>query len=98
MTMRNYAEISRRLEALSTAYLRVETAGVVEGYPVYHVALQGAAGASRILLLTAGVHGDEPAGVEAALRFLERDHAALLEHFHFMVVPCVNPTGYGSLI
>ena len=87
MTTRNYDKLTGRLEALSAAHLRVETAGVVEGYPVYHVALQSETGASGNLLLTAGVHGDEPAGVEAALRFLERDHVDLLERFSFMVVP-----------
>ena len=94
MENRNYADLSRRLEALSASDLCVETAGLVEGYPVYLVHLRGDTDAPRRILLTAGVHGDEPAGVEAALRFLERDHTHLLQHFQFCVLPCINPTGY----
>ena len=40
------------------------------------------------------MHGDEPAGVEAALQFLERDNGTLLQKFSFVVIPCINPFGY----
>ncbi len=46
------------------------------------------------VLLSAGVHGDEPAGVHAALDFLEAAPAELRDHFAFFVLPCVNPSGY----
>ena len=94
MEKRNYTQLSHRLEALSGAAIRVETAGSIEEYPLHVVHLQENADASCTILLTAGVHGDEPAGVEAALRFLEQDRADLLQHFAFCVVPCINPTGY----
>jgi len=58
------------------------------------VVLQGSAAAACKILLTGGVHGDEPGGVEAALRFVEGGHREWLEHFSFSVVPCVSPTGY----
>ncbi len=48
------------------------------------------------VLLTAGVHGTEPAGVEALLRFVERlarDPSRLPGAF-IDVVPIVNPWGY----
>ena len=45
------------------------------------------------MLLTSGVHGDEPAGIEAVLRFLE-SAPSTYPGFEFVVVPCVNPTGY----
>jgi succinylglutamate desuccinylase len=47
-------------------------------------------------MIAAGIHGDEPAGVEAALRFAEsavRDESLLSNH-HFVIFPCNNPTGY----
>ncbi len=94
MEKRNYTQLSHRLEALSGSAIRVETAGSIEEYPLHVVHLQENADASCTILLTAGVHGDEPAGVEAALRFLEQDQADLLQHFAFCVVPCINPTGY----
>jgi protein MpaA len=53
-------------------------------------------GDKKNICITAGIHGDEPAGVEALLAiiesgdFLERH----LESFDFMIFPCVNPAGY----
>jgi len=43
----------------------------------------------------AGVHGDEPGGVEAALRLLESlaDGAAPLTGYSLLILPCVNPSG-----
>ncbi|MCE5199343.1 MAG: M14 family metallocarboxypeptidase [Armatimonadota bacterium] len=48
------------------------------------------------VMIAAGIHGDEPAGVEAALRFVETNasNKSLLSRFHFMVFPCNNPTGW----
>lgn len=48
------------------------------------------------VMIAAGIHGDEPAGVEAALRFIEAnaDGSDLLERFAFTVYPCNNPTGW----
>lgn len=50
----------------------------------------------RRVMIAAGIHGDEPAGVEAAARFIEtaRDDAALLSRFSFTIFPCNNPTGF----
>ena len=45
--------------------------------------------------VTAGVHGDEPEGVEAALRLLEALAAGAVPLFahHLIVLPCLNPSG-----
>jgi hypothetical protein len=43
--------------------------------------------------MTGGVHGDEPAGIEAVLRFLEGPVEAYLDDFFFNVIPCANPSG-----
>jgi len=43
--------------------------------------------------MTGGVDGDEPAGIEAVLRFLEGPVEAYLDEFFFSVIPCVNPSG-----
>ena len=45
-------------------------------------------------LLTGGTHGDELAGVEAALNFLQRDVADWLAHLSFEVLICLNVHGY----
>ena len=65
---------------------------MVGGYQIWGIR----AGRPRRLrvLLTGGVHGDEPAGVEAVLGFVEEDMSPWLEQVEFTVVPWVNPVGY----
>ena len=68
--------------------------GKVADYPVHLLRLESSANAPKNILITGGVHGDEPAGVQAVLQFLERDNTELLKRFAFVVIPCVNPSGY----
>ena len=46
----------------------------------------------------AGVHGDEPGGIEAALRLLESlaDGAKPLTRHRLLVLPCLNPSGFAA--
>lgn len=44
------------------------------------------------VFISAGVHGDEPAGVKAALKFIEE--LDQYPDFNFIILPCVNPVGY----
>ena len=92
MGERSYDPVVRRVEALASQGRDVETIGVVEGHPVFCIR----AGSPRRLrvLLTGGVHGDEPAGVEAVLGFVEEDMDPWLDQVEFTAVPCVNPVGY----
>jgi murein peptide amidase A len=43
-----------------------------------------------------GVHGDEPAGVHAALRFLADGQREFNDVLQFVVFPCVNPSGFDA--
>ena len=92
MSERSYDPIVRRVEALTSRGRIVETIGTIEDHPVFRIH----AGHPRRLrvLITGGVHGDEPAGVEAVLRFLEQDIDPWLGQVEFTAVPCVNPVGY----
>ena len=92
MTGRSYRQVVRRVEALASQGRTVETIGTVEGHPVHRIRA-GSPQGSR-LLLTGGVHGDEPAGVEAVLRFVEEDMDPWLGQVAFTAIPCVNPVGY----
>jgi len=51
------------------------------------------------VLLSGGIHGDEPAGVYAALAFLAEPRREFADQLQFVVFPCVNPSGFeaGSL-
>lgn len=63
-------------------------------YPFYLALSRGRTGgeASCRICLAAGIHGDEPAGVEAVVRFLESKPD--LQGISLSVFPCLNPVGY----
>lgn len=90
--MRSYEDVVRRVEGLRGGQARHRELARVQGYPVYCVE-RGDTGLPTALV-TAGTHGDEPAGVEAALAFLEDDPPPWLERLHVQVIPCLNPYGY----
>jgi protein MpaA len=90
---RDYSAITDRIAALGNrADTEVSVIGSVEGLPVHRLVRRSSSTVTRRLLLTSGVHGDEPAGIEAVLKFLET--APTPDGFEFVVVPCVNPTGH----
>ena len=89
--MRDYTEITERLKNLEVP---IEHIGTVHSYPIHQIRLTASAPKPQQVLITGGVHGDEPAGVEAVLRFLARDNTARLKNFSFVIIPCINPYGY----
>lgn len=46
------------------------------------------------VFISAGVHGEEPAGVFTLLRFLENDIHDFLDDYRFLIFLCVNPFGF----
>lgn len=46
------------------------------------------------VLISAGVHGEEPAGVYALLKFLEEDLFDFAGDYRFTLFPCINPFGF----
>ena len=90
-------EIAARVEGLSG--VATTPIGQVNGDPCAEPLLACLAGGEQHLdrpwvLITAGVHGDEIAGVFAALDFLETRAQYLARWFQFAVLPCVNPSGF----
>jgi murein peptide amidase A len=52
-------------------------------------------GNPRRVLISGGIHGDEPAGVEAICVFLEKKlYRNFLETWEFTLLPCINPSGF----
>lgn len=52
-------------------------------------------GAPRRVLLSAGIHGDELAGVEALCEWLESHaYTMFLHRWDITMLPCLNPWGY----
>ncbi|HEO72294.1 MAG TPA: DUF2817 domain-containing protein [Candidatus Hydrogenedentes bacterium] len=64
--------------------------------PFWLVHLEPSGPPSRRVLLTGGVHGDEPAGCEAALRFVEESAVSPNRYSGVAVdvIPLVNPWGW----
>ncbi len=99
--IRNYAELMRRLNGLAQSpYVDLELLGTFTtgftSYPMYLVHLGKPAPHKLSVMISAGIHGDEPAGVEAAMQFIEVnvENPALLSHYNFVIFPCDNPYGW----
>lgn len=90
MEKRDYNEVIRRVHAISGIDVRV--LGEVNGLPVLCASV-GRKDAPA-LYINGGTHGDEPAGVEAALAFLERGWQAWADGMRFDVIPCLCPWNY----
>jgi protein MpaA len=86
--VRDYREVVRRLQALPD--WRVTQAGEVWGYPWFQVEHPGQ---QPTILLSGGMHGEEPAGVEAVLRWLEGREWRRWP-VSWLVFPCINPYGW----
>ena len=94
MNGQDYTRFTERLQSLNSSDTRIGTAGVVDDYPIYRAVLTDGSDARKDILVTGGIHGDEPAGPASVLRFLERDNTDLLHRFRFLILPCINPYGY----
>ena len=92
--MRDYGDFVQRFDGLTLPDLEQDTLGEVDGYPIYRLMFGADSRAKREVLITAGLHGDEPAGPEAVLRFLRGYDATRYDSFRFLVLPCINPFGY----
>ena len=64
-------------------------------YPLFYVTI-AAKGATNLkdVLISGGVHGEEPAGVYTLLKFLEHDVFDFLGDYRFFIFPCINPFGF----
>lgn len=91
--MRNYDDIVDRIDRLNQPYIHRQILGKVEGYPIFGLT-RSSTERRPTMLIIGGTHGDEPAGVEAALAFLNVDHGPWLDALRFEVIPCLNPYGY----
>lgn len=85
-----YSEITKRLQRLR--YGKLLRLGLVSNYPLFAWCYSPSRPLGKIAL-SAGIHGDEPSGVECLLKLLE-NHPRWLEGFDVTVFPCLNPWGY----
>jgi predicted double-glycine peptidase/predicted deacylase len=63
-------------------------------YPIYAALSDNRRRNLPRIILSAGIHGEEPAGVYALLDFMNRRISKYLDHFSFLILPCLNPHGF----
>lgn len=101
MLNRSYDELVKRLEDVAeNPHVRMEPLGEIlcagRWYRMFQMHM-GEAGLDKLgVTISAGIHGDEPAGVEAAIRFMQEnaENQDLLSRFYFTIFPCDNPSGW----
>ncbi len=96
--IRSYLAFERQLTSLAEEIkgLKVQILGhILMEYPFFMLTTPTGAGMKKILL-SGGIHGNEPAGVAALLDILStlKKEPALIEQFHLTLFPCLNPFGY----
>lgn len=85
-------QVLTRLEAAARRHgWTVETVHSVDGFPIHGLS-RPARTARRTVYLSAGIHGDEPAGPLAALQLLEEN--AWPDACSLWFCPCLNPAGF----
>lgn len=89
--MQDYASVIERVNQLPYPAIEI---GKIGDLPIIQLQIESISDSYQNILITAGIHGDEPAGVESALQFVEQDISKLQEDFSFVVIPCINPYGY----
>lgn len=67
-----------------------------QSYPIICVRSQSYDISKPTVLLTAGIHGDEPAGVHAIIQFLNSDLSRYEDRFNILALPCINPSGFDT--
>ena len=90
--VRDYQEVVQRLAALPRSEWRVKQVGKFWGYPWFAVGRTVKRSAPTVFL-SGGMHGEEPAGVEGVLQWLERGDWSH-EPVNWFILPCINPYGW----
>lgn len=97
---RDYNTVLQRLSGLSaTGKLPLQFISEISAdgkvYALAKIHLNSGGLEKKTVLISAGIHGDEPAGVEAVCAFLE--HPGFEQYardWEFTFLPCLNPYGY----
>ena len=95
--LNNFDSILHRLEKIFPKQDCIETLHTLQTplrtYPLIKIVV--GRGNSRRALISAGIHGNEPGGVETILKFLENDfYSTFTNNWEITFLPCINPYGY----
>lgn len=95
--IRQFDDIVTRLKAALNPVGKMTEVDTIPGttrnYPLIKIIL--GEGNPRRILISGGIHGDEPAGVETICAFLENKlYRNFLNEWEFTLLPCINPSGF----
>ena len=102
--VRNYANVVARILAAlkKSERLSIWYRSLSQAYPLYCLHYAAKHTDAALIYVCAGIHGDEPAGVECAIRLIEsladKEQSNLypfpLDEYNWLISPCDNPYGY----
>ncbi|MCH7622916.1 MAG: M14 family metallocarboxypeptidase [Nitrospinae bacterium] len=96
-SIRKYSEILSRLKSSFDGSENCVSLGEISDSSLSHSIeriVLGRGNGKRVLI-SAGIHGDEPAGVETVCSFIERkEYLRFVQEWEITLVPCINPFGY----
>jgi hypothetical protein len=90
--VREYSDVVQRLRSVTRYGWRLKEERKIWGYPWFTVARVVSRRAPTILL-SGGMHGEEPGGVEGVLRWLDSGQWKRWR-VNWLVFPCINPYGW----
>ncbi len=95
--VRNFSDIVARLKTSVNPVGELTEVDIISAgnhdYPLIKIVL--GKGNPRRVLISGGIHGDEPAGVETICAFLENQlYKNFLDDWEFTLLPCINPSGF----
>ena len=89
----SFDSLIRCLEKTHPDLIEIYHTYQISTYPLVKIVL-GKSNPRRVLI-SAGIHGDEPAGIETILSFLENKHySSYTNNWEITLLPCINPHGY----
>ena len=95
----NFDRLKKAVSELESRYpnqLRTSVIGTYDGEPIYRVDIPGwGSGSKKKVIVSAGVHGNESAGVATILNFIDRNIYVngVRNNFDIVLVPYLNPGG-----
>ena len=82
-----YSELCSQINKIEGAEIIGRVEGEYKSYPFYMITR----GKGEKVLLSAGLHGDEPGGVYGLLDFFQNHSSRFENRFEFTAFPCINP-------
>ncbi|MFH0863310.1 MAG: M14 family metallocarboxypeptidase [Candidatus Altiarchaeota archaeon] len=92
-----FRDVMMRIDSLKLRHEVLKLGEVTHShktYPLYAIKSGSRMPDAPNVIICAGIHGDEKAGVQAALDFMEQHHSPYSGRLNFTVIPCMNPSGF----